>query len=94
MFLVGLFMVSDFIPFLGWLDRLRGYTAEMKRIAKEVDHVLGSWVEEHRQQRLSATFDGDQQDFIHAMLSVIDDGDSDTMIKGTGLVCPLLLPLT
>ena len=58
MFLVGLFMVSDFIPFLGWLDRLRGYTAEMKRIAKEVDHVLGSWVEEHRQQRLSATFDG------------------------------------
>ena len=58
MLLVGLPMISDVIPFLGWLDRVRGYTCEMKRIAKEVDCVLGIWVKEHRQQRLSATSTG------------------------------------
>ena len=93
MFLLGLFMVSDSIPFLGWLDRVRGYTAEMKRIAKEVDHVLESWVEEHRRNRLSVNDDGAKQDFIHAMLSAIDDDDPETIIKGTCLVrMSLLLP--
>ena len=91
--LLGLFMVSDVIPFLGWLDTMKGFTAEMKRVAKEVDYVLGSWVEEHRQNRLSANDNGAEQDFIHAMLSVIDDGqfsghDPDTIIKGTCSVCP------
>ena len=91
--LLGLFMVSDVIPFLGWLDTMKGFTAEMKRVAKEVDYVLGSWVEDHRQNRLSANDNGAEQDFIHAMLSVIDDGqfsgrDPDTIIKGTCSVCP------
>ena len=50
--------------------------------------MLGSWVEEHRQNRLSANDNGAEQDFIYAMLSVIDDGqfsgrDPDTIIKGT-----------
>ena len=96
MLLVGLPMISDVIPFLGRLDRVRGYTGEMKRIAKEVDYVLGIWVEEHRQQRrLSATFDGAQEDFLHAMLSSIDDGqfqfsgyDPDTVVRSTCLVHP------
>lgn len=95
MYLVGLFMVSDAIPFLGWLDTLKGWTAKMKRAAKELDHVLGSWVEEHRRNRISADnadFEA-EQDFIHTMLSAIDDGwfpslDPDTVIKGTCLVCP------
>ena len=86
--LLGLPMISDAIPFLGWLDKLRGYTAEMKRIATEVDYVLGSWVEEHRRNRLSVYDNGAEQDFIHAMLSAIDDGDPDTIIKSTCLVCP------
>ncbi|RVX12173.1 Cytochrome P450 CYP82H23 [Vitis vinifera] len=81
-------MVSDAIPFLGWLDTVKMFTAQMKRVAEEVDYVLGSWVEEHRQNRLSANDNGAEQDFIHAMLSVIDDGqfsgrDPNTIIKGT-----------
>ena len=36
-------MVSDAIPFLGWLGTVRGYTAKMKRTVREVDQVLGSW---------------------------------------------------
>ena len=58
MILVGLFMVSDAIPCLGWLDTVKMFTAQMKRVAEEVDYVLGSWVEEHRQNRLSANDNG------------------------------------
>ncbi|KAJ9704897.1 hypothetical protein PVL29_003108 [Vitis rotundifolia] len=76
--LVGLFMVSDAIPFLCWLDTVKGFTAEMKRVAKEVDYAFCS------------NDNGAEQDFIHAMLSAIDDGqfsgrDPDTVIKGTCL---------
>ena len=39
MILVGLFMVSDAIPFLGWLDTVKMFTAQMKRVAEEVDYM-------------------------------------------------------
>ncbi|KAK9286448.1 hypothetical protein L1049_014845 [Liquidambar formosana] len=92
MYLVGLYMVSDAIPFLGWLDVVKGYMGEMKRTAREVDSVLGSWVEEHQQRRLAGSIDEAEQDFIHVMLSLIDAGqfsglDANTVVKATCLVC-------
>ncbi|CBI32512.3 unnamed protein product, partial [Vitis vinifera] len=62
----------------------------MKKIAKKVDYLLRRWVEEHRQQRLSAKNNRVEVDFLHVMLSVIDDGqfsgrDPDTVIKATCL---------
>ncbi|XP_034681921.1 cytochrome P450 CYP82D47-like [Vitis riparia] len=90
LYLSGIFIVSDAIPFLGWLDTVRGYTAEMKRTVREVDQVLGSWVEEHRRKRFSGSMNEAEQDFNHVMLSVIEDGqfsdhDHDTVIKDTCL---------
>ncbi|XP_034681205.1 cytochrome P450 CYP82H23-like [Vitis riparia] len=90
LYLSGIFMVSDAIPSLGWLDTVRGYTAKMKRIARKVDQVLGSWVEEHRRKRFSGSMNEAVQDFIHVMLSVIEDDqfsdhDHDTVIKATCL---------
>nr|POE58001.1 cytochrome p450 82a3 [Quercus suber] len=38
--LLGLFVVSDAIPFLGWLD-LGGHEKAMKKTAKELDGILG-----------------------------------------------------
>ncbi|KAI6701261.1 hypothetical protein NL676_015585 [Syzygium grande] len=77
-FLVGQIMVSDSIPFLGWVDVVKGRVTEMKRTAKELDWVLGRW--------------DDEQDFIHFMLSATDleDGkysvqEADTIIKATCL---------
>uniref|UniRef100_F6HQH2 Cytochrome P450 82C4 n=2 Tax=Vitis vinifera TaxID=29760 RepID=F6HQH2_VITVI len=94
--LMGQFMVSDALPFLGWLDTVRGYTAKMKGTARQLDRVIGRWVEEHRQKRLSGSINDAEQDFIHAMLSVIDDAqlsghdhDHDTVIKATCLTVML-----
>ena len=62
LYLSGIFMVSDAIPFLGWLDTVRGYTAKMKRTAREVDQVLGSWVEEHGWKRVFGSMNEADQD--------------------------------
>lgn len=94
----GMFMVSDSVPWLGWLDSARGYVGEMKKTARELDCVLSSWVEEHRRKRRSGRVGVVEQDFIHVMLSIMeDDGDdvdggrmsghdTDTVVKGTCLV--------
>lgn len=90
-YLVGLFLASDTVPFLGWLDLMMGYVGKMKRTAKELDWVFGKWLTEHRQKRLNRRIDEEEQDFIHVMLSVMDDGknsvdDTDTKIKANCLV--------
>ncbi|KAK1395068.1 Transmembrane epididymal protein 1-like [Heracleum sosnowskyi] len=100
MHLVGLFMVSDAVPLLGWIDLLRGYKGKMKKTAKELEHVLGSWVKEHRHRRETSSITESEQDFIHIMLSLMNDSQSaeitDTAIKGTCLpsLPPLHRPLT
>ncbi|KAK3015136.1 hypothetical protein RJ639_006286 [Escallonia herrerae] len=90
--LIGIFVVSDAIPFLWWLD-LQGHEKEMKRTAKELDSILGSWLEEHRRRRISGEAKPEsEQDFIDVMLSLQEEGqlsnfqhDSDTSIKSTCL---------
>jgi hypothetical protein len=92
--LIGIFVVSDALPFLWWLD-LQGHERAMKKTAKELDSILGGWVEEHRQRRVSGEVKGEgEQDFIDVMLSLQEEGhlsnfqyDADTSIKSTCLVC-------
>ncbi|KAK1427385.1 hypothetical protein QVD17_16068 [Tagetes erecta] len=89
--LIGIFVVSDAIPFLSWLD-LNGYEKQMKKTAKDIDLVLGGWLDEHRRKRKLANDHNDVKDFIDVMLSLEDEGqlsnmehDSDTSIKSTCL---------
>ncbi|KAK2665208.1 hypothetical protein Ddye_003782 [Dipteronia dyeriana] len=72
--LMGLFYVSDTVPFFGWLDVVKGYTSKMKKTARELDHVVGNWVDEHRRRRLNRdASDHEDKDFIHVLLSAMDD---------------------
>ncbi|KAK8665188.1 hypothetical protein V6N13_005362 [Hibiscus sabdariffa] len=87
--LVGVFLVSDTVPFLGWLDVVMGNIGKMKRIAKELDFALESWVNEHRERRQSEDTKGDK-DFIDVMLSIMDvsyvpSQEADVTIKATCL---------
>ncbi|KAK9280973.1 hypothetical protein L1049_003864 [Liquidambar formosana] len=85
---LGMFLVSDALPFLRWLD-LGGHERAMKRIAKEMDNLLESSLEEHKQKRISGVVKGDQ-DFMDVMLSILPEDlygyDSDTINKATCLV--------
>lgn len=93
--LVGLVLVSGWVPILGWIDVVMGRIAKIKRISQECDMIIGSWVNEHRRQRrLGENIEGDQ-DFIHVMLSILDDNnipteEADTIIKATCLVCKIV----
>lgn len=87
--LMGIFVVSDAFPFLRWLD-FQGHEKAMKKTANELDAILGGWLEEHRQRKVSGHVrtDEDEQDFIDRMLSAEDRGhlsgfpyDADTSIK-------------
>ncbi|KAK7316391.1 hypothetical protein VNO77_35404 [Canavalia gladiata] len=87
--LLGVFTVADAVPCLRWFDFF-GHEKSMKEIAKELDKILGEWLNEHRQNRALGEKDHSDQDFTDTLLSVLDgrsiDGiDSDTIIKATML---------
>ncbi|XP_042956784.1 cytochrome P450 CYP82D47-like [Carya illinoinensis] len=86
MYVSGGPVVSDLIPILGWID-FGGQLKSMKRIGRELDTLIGSWIEEHslRKQKSEAS---DKPDFIDIMLSVIKDESMfgytrETIIKAT-----------
>ncbi|CAI0393242.1 unnamed protein product [Linum tenue] len=78
--LSGVFVASDALPWLEWLD-LGGHVAAMKRSAKVIDEVVGKWLEEHVERRRrrredrseeGGDVDGDS-DFMDVMLSSLAD---------------------
>jgi hypothetical protein len=88
--LAGMFVVSDALPFLRWLD-LGGVEKAMKRTSKNIDRAVEKWLEEHKQKKASGTAKG-EEDFMDLMLSVLDDAkelsnrSADTINKATCLV--------
>lgn len=87
--LFGVFVVSDAIPFLGWLD-IDGHEKAMKKTAKKLDTLVEGWLEEHKKKRALGNSGKDEQDFMDVMLNVLQDSeicgyDSDTIIKATCL---------
>lgn len=88
-YFVGLFFVGDAIPYLRWLD-LGGHEKTMKKTGKELDAIVGKWVEEHKRMRALEGYCKEEQDFIDAMLSVLEGADlggfdADTINKATSL---------
>lgn len=94
--LIGIFTVSDALPFFWWLD-WQGHEMAMKKTAKELDAILEGWLEEHRQRRVSGGIESEsEQDFIDVMLSLQEEGQlsqfqhsADISIKSTCLVCSI-----
>ncbi|EOX91269.1 Cytochrome P450 [Theobroma cacao] len=88
-YLFGVFVVSDALPFIGWLD-FQGYEKAMKRTAKELDILLGGWLEEHKQKKHLGGGLKKEQDFMDVMLNILEDAkitsfDADTINKATCL---------
>ncbi|KAJ6320792.1 hypothetical protein OIU78_016063 [Salix suchowensis] len=89
--LSGMFVVSDALPFLRWMD-LGGVEKAMKRTAKNIDHMAEKWLEEHKQKKASGTAKR-EEDFMDLLLSVLDDAEEysnrniDIINKATCLVC-------
>ncbi|KAF9608864.1 hypothetical protein IFM89_011902 [Coptis chinensis] len=69
--LIGLFVLSDALPYLGWLD-FQGHEKAMKTTAKELDSILGRWLEEHRQDKFNGGTKS-EPDFMDVMLSILEN---------------------
>ncbi|KAJ0039813.1 hypothetical protein Pint_28160 [Pistacia integerrima] len=88
-YLLGVFVLSDAVPSLGWLD-FGGYNKAMKRTAKELDALAGEWLEEHKQRRLLGGETKEEYDFMDFMMTILEDAkipsfDADTIYKATCL---------
>ncbi|ESW06131.1 hypothetical protein PHAVU_010G022400 [Phaseolus vulgaris] len=86
MHISGEFVPSDLIPVLGWFGVHGKVLKSMKRIAKDLDSLVGGWVEEHKNSDPLRNKSLEKHDFIDVMLSVIQDDplsghDRDTIIK-------------
>ncbi|PON75046.1 Cytochrome P450, E-class, group I [Parasponia andersonii] len=99
LYLSGVFVVSDAVPWLEFLD-IHGHVSAMKRTFKEIDIVLENWLEEHRRARDqcnnstgNTTTSTIERDLMHVMLSSIEEDDPmlsgysrDTVIKATAMI--------
>ncbi|KAI7731528.1 hypothetical protein M8C21_017657, partial [Ambrosia artemisiifolia] len=94
LYLSGVFVVSDVIPSLEWMD-IGGHINAMKQAAKELDVVFGKWVDEHVEKRKERNNDNDSDkdsDFMDVMLSTLSKDvelfghGRDTIIKATTLI--------
>ncbi|XP_071738088.1 xanthotoxin 5-hydroxylase CYP82C4-like [Rutidosis leptorrhynchoides] len=87
LYLSGIVVVSDVIPNLEWMD-IGGHLKAMKKAGKELDVVLGKWVDEH----VEKGHEYDEGDFIDVMLSILPkDAEMfgygrETIIKATTLI--------
>lgn len=49
--LFGVFVLSDAIPFLGWIDN-NGYKKAMKKTASEIDTLVAGWLGNTKEKEL------------------------------------------
>ncbi|XP_050219790.1 cytochrome P450 CYP82D47-like [Mercurialis annua] len=71
---LGLFVLGDAIPFLGWLDA-GGHVKSMKKTAQELNEIASEWLEEHYRKRdstKSGAENNEVQDLMGIMLNVLD----------------------
>lgn len=81
---------SDFIPWLGWMDMLTGFSAKVSSAAARMDGFLEAALDEHtRAKRYEGSSDDqkDSLDLVDILLSLKDDSLDRDNIKGIVLVC-------
>ncbi|KAL3628919.1 hypothetical protein CASFOL_027965 [Castilleja foliolosa] len=68
--LLGATSLRDYIPWLGWIDRVNGLDAKVERVAKQFDEFLENVIQEHRDGSFKHN-DGDGEfDFVDVLLEV------------------------
>ncbi|GAB4826908.1 hypothetical protein Ancab_033787 [Ancistrocladus abbreviatus] len=90
-YLSGAFVPSDFIPIFECVD-FGGYVSRMKETHKELDLIIGYWLDEHIKRRKESQAANVDNDFMDVLLSnlleeeVVSGYDQDTIIKATALI--------
>ncbi|KAL6874672.1 hypothetical protein ACP4OV_013337 [Aristida adscensionis] len=77
--LLGTATVGEFVPWLAWVDTLRGVDAKARRTFEALDALLERVIADHRRRRLGGrrAGDDDHRDFVDMLLDVNEEeGDA------------------
>nr|XP_043636866.1 dimethylnonatriene synthase-like [Erigeron canadensis] len=94
LYIIGVFVVSDFFPSLEWMD-IGGHVQAMKQVAKDVDSVVEKWLDEHIEQRNECDNSNKEADFMDMMLKNLPKDvkffgrDREIIIKATTMILTL-----
>jgi len=65
--MLGNFFVSDYIPFMGWIDKLRGLDARLERNFKEMDKFYQEAIDEHMNSKKKTP---EEEDLVDVLLQL------------------------
>ncbi|KAK7390177.1 hypothetical protein VNO78_25476 [Psophocarpus tetragonolobus] len=68
--LMGTFFVSDYIPFMGWIDKLKGLHARLERNFNEFDKFYQEVIDEHMDPNRQHA---EEQDMVDVLLQLKND---------------------
>nr|ACU18750.1 unknown [Glycine max] len=68
--LMGTFFISDFIPFTGWIDKLKGLHARLEGNFKELDKFYQEVIDEHMDPNRQHA---EEQDMVDVLLQLKND---------------------
>uniref|UniRef100_A0A453EHP3 Cytochrome P450 71A1 n=1 Tax=Aegilops tauschii subsp. strangulata TaxID=200361 RepID=A0A453EHP3_AEGTS len=84
--LLGTAPVGELLPWLGWLDAVRGMEGKIRRTFKALDGVLEKVIDDHRRRRQAGqqTGDdgGDHRDFVDVLLDVNETDNDAGHVRG------------
>ncbi|KAI3684480.1 hypothetical protein L6452_33704 [Arctium lappa] len=70
-YLLGVFCIGNYIPWLCWVDRLSGLEARTQKVAEEFDEFLEGILEEHINKKKMVDGDvGEVQDLVDVLLDI------------------------
>ncbi|KAK6118002.1 hypothetical protein DH2020_048257 [Rehmannia glutinosa] len=68
------FTIGEFVPWLGWINRLNGFNASLDKYARELDEVLNAVIEDHMSRGTSSNGDEDdgksKENFVDILLGI------------------------
>lgn len=95
--LLGTAPLGELLPWLGWLDAVRGMEGKIRRTFKALDGVLEKVIGDHRRRRQAGqqTGDdgGDHRDFVDVLLDVSDTDDEAGMRLSTTEIKAIILDM-
>ncbi|KAL4559753.1 hypothetical protein LXL04_031898 [Taraxacum kok-saghyz] len=83
---LGSFAIGDYIPYLGWVDRVNGFEGKMEKIAREIDEFVEGVLDEHRKKPENIT---ESEHFVDILLDLQKE-DAAGVLDNTNIKALLL----
>lgn len=70
---LGAISIGEFIPWLGWIDRVTGFDERVDKVARGLDEVLESVIDDRLQNQDESSQEKIGEDFLDILLEIYND---------------------